>query len=175
MFRLISFLIFLAAANAQSCFPFDESLTTNPSVSRSQWWCPQSNMYGFMGFSYPLEVPDCNDPSNSYDQINKDFAKMKQDFGAVMVRVYAPECREASVWENLLKAGINNNMGIIVQVWWGFGVSKSMRQLFFDADETGSKFMEENTVLDLQRHGRSIQKYRTLRLPQCRIWLRAHR
>ena len=79
-------------------------------------------MYGFMGFSYPLEVPDCNDASNGYDQINKDFAKMKNDFGAVMVRVYAPECREASVWENLLKAGVNNNMGVIPQVWWGFGV-----------------------------------------------------
>ena len=37
-----------------------------------------------------------------------------------MIRVYAPECREASVWENLLQAGVSNNMGIIVQVWWGF-------------------------------------------------------
>ncbi|KAL8791308.1 MAG: hypothetical protein Q9195_005927 [Heterodermia aff. obscurata] len=45
---------------------------------------------------------------------------MKKDFGATMVRVYAPECRESSVWENLLKAAVNNNMGVIPQVWWGF-------------------------------------------------------
>ena len=81
-----------------------------------------------MGFSYPLEVPDCTDPSNGYDAINKDFAKMKQDFGATMVRVYAPECREQSVWENLLKAGVNNNMGVILQVWWGFD---SVRETFW--------------------------------------------
>ncbi len=77
-------------------------------------------MYGFMGFSYPLEVPDCSDSTNSYDKISADFAKMKKDVGASMVRVYAPECRQASVWENLLKAGVTNNMGVIVQVWWGF-------------------------------------------------------
>lgn len=123
MFHTIPIFALLAGATAQSCFPFGGSLASTPSVSRSQWWCPQSDMYGFMGFSYPLEVPDCSDASNGYDQINKDFAKMKNDFGAVMVRVYAPECREASVWENLLKAGVNNNMGVIPQVWWGFGVS----------------------------------------------------
>ena len=77
-------------------------------------------MYGFLGFSYPLEVADCSDNTNSYDSINADLAKMKKDFGASMIRVYAPECREASVWENLLQAGVSNNMGIIVQVWWGF-------------------------------------------------------
>lgn len=77
-------------------------------------------MYGFLGFSYPLEVADCSDPSNSYESINADLAKMKKDFGASMIRVYSPECREASVWENLLQAGVSNNMGIIMQVWWGF-------------------------------------------------------
>ena len=121
MFLSISFLALLAMANAQSCFPFNGDLTSTPSVSHSQWWCPQSDMYGFMGFSYPLEVPDCSDSSNTYDTINKDFARMKADFGASMVRVYAPECRDASVWENLLKAGVTNNMGVIPQVWWGFG------------------------------------------------------
>ena len=73
-----------------------------------------------MGFSYPLEVSDCSDPTNGYASINADFAKMKNDFGASMIRVYAPECRDSSVWENLLRAGVNNNMGVIPQVWWGF-------------------------------------------------------
>lgn len=45
---------------------------------------------------------------------------MKKDFGASIVRVYAPECRDASIWKNLLKAAVNNNMGVITQVWWGF-------------------------------------------------------
>lgn len=174
MFRSL-FFIFLAVANAQSCFPFAGNLASTPSTSRSQWWCPQSDMYGFMGFSYPLEVPDCSDPSNGYDQINKDFAKMKADFGAVMVRVYAPECREAGVWENLVKAGVNNNMGVIVQVWWGFGVSEPTSCLLLNADGTGSKSVEGNPIFDLQRHGGSIQSYCTLCLSQRRVRLRAYR
>ena len=109
-----------------SCFPFGGAKLPSdysaPSVSRSQWWCPQSEMYGFMGFSYPLEVPDCNDYTNSYDKFNTDFAKMKKDFGATMVRIYAPECRKSSLWENLLRAAVKNNMGLIPQVWWGFDV-----------------------------------------------------
>lgn len=95
-----------------------------PSMSRSEWWCAQSEMYGFLGFSYPLEVSDCSDPTNSYESISADFAKMKRDFGATMVRVYAPECRDSSVWENLLQAGVTNNMGVIPQVWWGFEVGR---------------------------------------------------
>ena len=109
-----------------SCFPFGGAKLPKdysaPSASRSQWWCPQSEMYGFLGFSYPLEEADCSDYTNSYDAINSDFARMKKDFGATMVRVYAPECRKSSVWENLLKAAVNNNMGVIPQVWWGFEV-----------------------------------------------------
>lgn len=115
-----------ATKRSTTCFPFGGAkLPTDysaPSTSRSEWWCPQSEMYGFLGFSYPLEVPDCSDYTNSYDSINSDFAKMKRDFGASMVRVYAPECRDSSVWENLLRAAVNNNMGVIPQVWWGFEV-----------------------------------------------------
>ena len=111
------------ATGSGSCFPFSGTLPSDlsaPPVSRSDWWCAQDDMYGFLGFSYPLEVADCSDNTNSYESINADLAKMKNDFGASMIRVYAPECREASVWENLLQAGVSNNMGIIVQVWWGF-------------------------------------------------------
>ena len=109
----------ITGSGSGSCFPFSGTLASDfsaPSGSRSDWWCTQSDIYGFLGFSYPLEVADCRDSSNSYESVNKDFVKMKKDFGASMVRVYAPECRQASVWENLLRAGVSNNMGIIVQV-----------------------------------------------------------
>ncbi|KZV94888.1 B-(1-6) glucan synthase [Exidia glandulosa HHB12029] len=105
------------------CFPNGNATISDATATkrtRENWWCPADKMYGFMGFSYPLEVSDCGDASNGFDKINSDFKKMKE-MGASMVRVYAPECREKSVWENLLKAGIENNMGIIGMVWWGFG------------------------------------------------------
>ena len=118
--------------SGNGCFPFGGGTLnkdfSKPSTSRSNWWCGQDQMYGFMGFSYPLEVPDCGDWSNSYDAINADFAQMKRDFGAHMVRIYAPECRETNVWENILRAGVNNNMAVIPQVWWGF--EDDVRQFF---------------------------------------------
>lgn len=55
-----------------------------------------------------MEVSDCSDPTNGFDAISKDFAKMKT-LGATLVRVYAPQCGKVSVWENLVKAGVTNN------------------------------------------------------------------
>ncbi|EJD54641.1 hypothetical protein AURDEDRAFT_110201 [Auricularia subglabra TFB-10046 SS5] len=109
------------------CFP-NGNATLSDSVpskrSRDDWWCPAETQYGFQGFSYPLEVSDCGDYSNSFEKIDKDFRRMKEDFGATLVRVYAPECREKSVWQNLLKAGVKNNVGVIGMVWWGFDDNK---------------------------------------------------
>lgn len=152
------------ATGAESCFPFSGTLPSDlsaPPVSRSDWWCAQDNLYGFLGFSYPLEVADCSDDTNSYESINADLAKMKKDFGASMIRVYAPECREASVWENLLQAGVSNNMGIIVQVWWGFdSVGYACCAIPFQEPTlmylyTESRSLEEDPILDLQRHDKS--------------------
>ena len=159
-----SFNTSITSTGIGSCFPFGGTLPSDlsaPPVSRSDWWCAQSDMYGFLGFSYPLEVADCNDPSNSYESINADLAKMKKDFGASMIRVYSPECREANVWENLLQAGVNNNMGIIVQVWWGFdsvGCTCSANDLQLQIlmyRRTGSRSLEADPILDLQRHDRT--------------------
>jgi hypothetical protein len=72
-------------------------------------------MYGFLGFSYPLEG-GCSD--DGYDGINSDFAAMKRDFGAALVRIYLPECYTTTIWNNVLKAAINNNIGVIMQVAW---------------------------------------------------------
>lgn len=112
--------LFGAATNRSACFPYvlpeALSLDSAPSLNRSQWWCEPSLLYGWLGFSYPLEDSDCSDSTNSFDQINKDFARMKSEFGATLVRVYAPECRELSLWENLVRAGVENGMGVIVLV-----------------------------------------------------------
>lgn len=52
--------LFGAATNRSKCFPYATpealSLDSAPSLNRSQWWCEPSLLYGFLGFSYPLEV-----------------------------------------------------------------------------------------------------------------------
>jgi hypothetical protein len=114
-----------AAAAAGNCFPMgNATLPGNfaaPSTPLNQWWCPQSDYYGFLGFSYPLEDGNCNAASNGYDQMNRDFAQMKRDFGASIIRMYYPVCTQPSVFINAIKAAYNNNMGLIVQVWTNFG------------------------------------------------------
>lgn len=109
--------------DATACFPLGSaafaSSGAKPSLSRANWWCDSSLLYGFLGFSYPVEAADCSDPTNGYAAISADMATMKS-FGATMVRVYAPECRDISIWENLLQAGMDNGMGVIPMVWWGF-------------------------------------------------------
>ncbi|KAL7934711.1 hypothetical protein V8C35DRAFT_34493 [Trichoderma chlorosporum] len=111
--------------SAGNCFPLGSATFPGgykaPSTSLADWWCPQSDFYGFMGFSYPLEVSDCSDPSNSYAAMNADFAQMKRDFGASIVRMYYPLCLSSSVFINAIKAAYDNNMGLIVQVWTNFG------------------------------------------------------
>lgn len=193
MFRFLLALVTIAGvianvsnstSSGDSCFPFG-SATLNkdfskPSMSRSEWWCSQNKMYGFMGFSYPLEVPDCNDWSNSYDAINADFAQMKRDFGARMVRVYAPECRENSIWEHLLRAGVENNMAVIPQVWWGFGdvrktimvdiqtISNKYIHFLTSSSFYAAKPMEENSNFYLQHHEeREVRCDRPVCFPQC--------
>ena len=96
-----------------------------PDVSLEEWWCEPSMEYGFMGFSYPLEDSDCSAYVNSFESMNADFARMKQDFGASILRMYYPMCLESSVFENALKAGVANDMAIIFQVWTDFGNSVS--------------------------------------------------
>jgi hypothetical protein len=115
----------VAVGDPQPCFPYGGATLpkdlSKPQVSLAEWWCPQSMAYGFQGFSYPLEVSDCSDPSNSFEAMSMDFAKMKADFGASIVRLYYPLCLNASVFENAMKAGVANDMAVILQVWTNFG------------------------------------------------------
>lgn len=112
-------------ARDSKCFPYNgaeipQDLSA-PNMTRAQWWCPQSMAYGFQGFSYPLENGDCNAYENSVDGMDQDFKRMKQDFGATLVRMYYPGCTQPSVFINAMKAAARNNIGIILQVNTFFG------------------------------------------------------
>ncbi|KAK2590892.1 hypothetical protein QQS21_011416 [Conoideocrella luteorostrata] len=128
-----------ATEAAANCFPYgNATLPGNmqvPNVKLEDWWCPQSMAYGFQGFSYPLEDDDCGSWINSFDRMDKDFAKMKKDFGASIVRMYYPECTKTTVFENAIRAADKNNMAIMLQVWTNFGggtVWKKSQQAIYD-------------------------------------------
>lgn len=69
--------------------------------------------YGFLGFSYAFQFTNLD-----YDvaTISNDMIRMKQDFGATMIRMYIPESYTVQLWENVIEAAILNNMGVVVQV-----------------------------------------------------------
>ncbi|KAI0380439.1 glycoside hydrolase family 17 protein [Hypomontagnella monticulosa] len=134
---------FTTAQTTPTCFPYKSATLPKdlspPDVPPKDWWCPQSMAYGFQGFSYPLEVEDCSDPSNSFESMNADFERMKRDFGASIVRMYYPVCLNASVFENALKAGVSNDMAVIFQVWTNFGTGddwKKSQQAIYDVIES---------------------------------------
>lgn len=111
-------------AAAGSCFPYGTATLNQdlspPNVPRDQWFCSLDQQYGFQGFSYPLEDDSCSSDTNSFDKMNKDFARMKKDFGASIVRLYYPMCTQSVVFENALRAGVVNNMAVIPQIWFGW-------------------------------------------------------
>lgn len=65
--------------------------------------------------------------------MSKDFGQMKRDFGASIVRVYYPGCTQASVFENLVRAAVANNMAVIPQIWFGFDGDDSVWKASRDA------------------------------------------
>jgi exo-beta-1,3-glucanase (GH17 family) len=58
----------------------------------------------------------------------QDFNTMKAAFGATMVRIYGPECRTVTLWQALIDAAVQTNMGLILQIWWGFGDQSAWAQ-----------------------------------------------
>ncbi|KAI5478344.1 B-(1-6) glucan synthase [Pseudohyphozyma bogoriensis] len=63
---------------------------------------------------------EMSDSTNSYESISADFAAMKKNFGASMVRIYGQSCRTLSLYESIVQAAADNNMGVILMVWFGF-------------------------------------------------------
>jgi hypothetical protein len=105
-------------ANNPNCFPFGTSPKLNldlqpPPMSRSDWWCSQDMFYGFLGFSYAFQYTNMD---FDVDTISKDMVRMRQEFGATMIRMYIPESYTTELWENVIQAAILNNMGVVIQV-----------------------------------------------------------
>lgn len=105
-------------ANNPNCFPFGTSHRLNidlqpPPMSRSDWWCSQDMFYGFLGFSYAFQYTNMDFDVST---ISKDMVRMKQEFGATMIRMYIPESYTMELWENVIQAAILNNMGVVLQV-----------------------------------------------------------
>ncbi|GAA5923785.1 uncharacterized protein JCM15063_003764 [Sporobolomyces koalae] len=124
--------------NRSTCFPLHSEGFKDgkvPNMSRQDWWCQDR-------FSYPLEIADCSDPSNLYPKISRDLGRMKSEFGATFVRPYGVECRDVSIWENLVKACIEHGMALIVQVWWGFQSDQTLwtksQESIYELFETSS-------------------------------------
>lgn len=86
-----------------------------------------------------MENPDCDAYENTLAQMDADFAQMKRDFGASIVRMYYPVCTEAFVFERALQAAINNNMALIFQIWTNFGGGVSWRLSRLDIANTRYK------------------------------------
>ncbi len=111
------------------CFPYgtakvDQDLAT-PNMPLDEWWCPSSMTYGFQGFSYPMGDKNCSAPSNSFATMNEDFARMKSDFGASIVRLYYPLCPQDAVFERAIRAAASNNMALILQANTNFSCGVS--------------------------------------------------
>jgi hypothetical protein len=108
----------LSEANKPNCFPFGTRQALNldlhpPPMSRNEWWCSQDMFYGFLGFSYAFQYTNMD---FSVATISADMVRMKQEFGATMIRMYIPESYTMQLWENVIQAAIENNMGVVVQV-----------------------------------------------------------
>jgi len=112
-------LLLLSAASVTSaadCFPLTRAWGSGPNnTSLQDWWCGQDVLYGFLGFSYPME-DSCN--AYSYNNLLKDFKNMKTRFGATFVRAYLPTCTDTSLWVNMIEAARDTSMAIIPMVFW---------------------------------------------------------
>jgi len=108
-------LAFVIAANAD-CFPLSRAYGTGPNgATLQQWWCGADTLYGFLGFSYPLE-DGCS--AYSYNSFVNDFKNMKSKFGATFVRAYLPTCADTTFWVNMVKAARDTSMAIVPMIFW---------------------------------------------------------
>ncbi|PRP87585.1 hypothetical protein PROFUN_04612 [Planoprotostelium fungivorum] len=102
------------------CFPMGSASFRDglPTANRTEWFCDSDQLFGFLGFSYPMESFDCESDIYSYQHLYTDLSRMKSEFGATFVRTYLPGCRETFVWVNLVKAARDLDMAIIPMLYW---------------------------------------------------------
>jgi len=118
---LNTFVLIVALASlvaGQGCFPMKRQWGNGPSnMPLSQWWCGPDDLYGFLGFSLPLE-DGCN---YGYDTFLNSFKDMKQTYGATFVRIYLPTCRQTDFWVNMMKAARDTSLAVIPMIFWDWG------------------------------------------------------
>ncbi|KAK4698973.1 hypothetical protein P7C70_g7296, partial [Phenoliferia sp. Uapishka_3] len=106
-----------APVKPTGCFPgsgLEVPSTMATASSLSQWWCPHSTEYAFMGFSYDQT------PCQSGEQLAADFLKMKKTFNARYVRLYGTCDSDSNYNDNLVNAAANAKIGIYALIWFGF-------------------------------------------------------
>ncbi|KAI5776269.1 hypothetical protein EDC01DRAFT_485640 [Geopyxis carbonaria] len=122
---LLSTLPLLVATASADCFPYSSTFPTSgsgpiaPTVSRNDWWCPASSYVGFLGYVRDLKGASCDDAVYGLPQLRSNFKRMADD-GAKLVRIYGPICAERSVWDNVVQAAAENNLGVLGIVWHGY-------------------------------------------------------
>jgi len=116
---LVAGIVLGAKSNSeQGCFPKTRSWGSGPNgMPLQNWWCGSDQLYGFLGFSLPLE-DDCS--AFGYDTFIADFKDMKQTYGATFVRIYLPECRQTNFWVDMVKAARDTSMALIPMIFWDF-------------------------------------------------------
>jgi len=140
---LVFIAVISSAVNGDTCFPMTRSWGSGPNgMPLENWWCGADSIYGFLGFSLPLE-DDCN--AYSYNGFVAQFKDMKNRYGATFVRAYLPVCRQTSFWVNLVKAARDTSLGLIPMIFWDFGqndpIMKQAEDAFmgvFNNSEVGS-------------------------------------
>jgi len=102
---------------ANPCFPLTRAWGSGPNgVSLKDWWCGADDLYGFLGFSYPMEDDNCG--AYSYNNFLNDFKNMKSRFNSTFVRAYLPTCTSTTLWVNMIKAARDTSLAIIPMIFW---------------------------------------------------------
>ncbi|KAF8900539.1 glycoside hydrolase superfamily [Mucidula mucida] len=81
--------------------------------SLDNWWCPPSEEYGFVGFSY--EVTACQDVNT----LRREFMDIRETFKGRYVRMYG-FCDRAGFYDDIVTAAWDARLGVHALIWFGF-------------------------------------------------------
>ncbi|KAL0578089.1 hypothetical protein V5O48_003907 [Marasmius crinis-equi] len=101
-------------AEASDCFPaVGFKMPSNTPSSLTNWWCPMSSEYAFVGFSY--EVSQCQSAS----KLKSEFADIRKTFNGRYVRLYGA-CDRDGFYDDVVNAAWSAGIGVHALVWFGF-------------------------------------------------------
>ncbi|KAF9019746.1 glycoside hydrolase [Hymenopellis radicata] len=81
--------------------------------SLNNWWCPTSDEYGFVGFSY--EVTACQD----LNTLRREFVDIRETFKGRYVRMYG-FCDRPGFYDDIVTAAWDAGVGVHALIWFGF-------------------------------------------------------